>query len=76
MWEQMLKDMMLSFFKKYPDIYKYIENSSIVFREKNRFIEGGDFSLTVDDIKNTLNKLNRVYISKRYFNWFTLYCLL
>jgi len=50
-------DIMLSFLKKYPDIYKYIENGSIVFKEKNRFIEGGDFNLTVDNNKEFINKI-------------------
>ena len=63
-------DMMISFLKKYPDIYKYIENGSIVFSKKNRFIEGGDFSLNVDDNKEFINKIikNGKKLAKRELN--------
>lgn len=50
-------DMMLSFIEKYPDVYKYIENGSMIFRGKQRFIEGGIFDLTVDDNKEFINKI-------------------
>jgi len=50
-------DMMLSFLKNYPDIYKYIEDGSIIFSEEYRFIEGGNLDLTVDDNKEFLNKI-------------------
>lgn len=59
-------DMMITFLKNYPDIYRYIENGSIVFGEKNRFIEGGDFNLAVDDNKEFINKI--VENGKRLIN--------
>ena len=50
-------NMMLSFLEKYPDIYKYIENGSIIFIKKYRFIEGGAFDLTVSGNKEFINKI-------------------
>lgn len=50
-------DMMLSFLKNYPSIYKYIENGSVVFSEKHRFIEGGVLDLTVGNNKDFINKI-------------------
>ncbi|MCD4669612.1 MAG: ArgE/DapE family deacylase [Actinomycetia bacterium] len=50
-------DMMLSFLKKYPDIYKYIEDKSIVFSKNHRFIEGGDLDLTLDSNKEFVNNI-------------------
>ncbi len=50
-------DMMLSFLKNYPSIYKYIENGSVVFSEKYRFIEGGVLDLTVGNNKDFINKI-------------------
>jgi acetylornithine deacetylase len=56
-------DMMLSFLKGYPDIYRYIENKSIVIQAsgvcggKHRFIEGGNFNLGIDKNKEFIDKI-------------------
>lgn len=52
-------NMMLSFLEKYPDIYKYIENGSIIFikKERNRFIEGGSIDFTIDNNKKFINRI-------------------
>jgi len=50
-------DMMISFLKKYPDIYRYIESGSIIFNEKHRFIEGGNLDLTLNSNKEFINKI-------------------
>lgn len=48
---------MLSFLEKYPDIYKYIENGSIIFIKKYRFIEGGSIDFTIDNNKKFINRI-------------------
>lgn len=55
--EDKFSDMMLLFLKKYPDIYKYIENGQITFSKKYRFIEGGDFDLNISNNKDFINKI-------------------
>jgi len=50
-------DMMLSFLKNYPDIYKYIKDGSIIFSEGHRFIEGGNLDLTLDNNKEFIGKV-------------------
>ena len=50
-------DRMLSFLKNYPDIYKYIEDGSIIFSEESRFIEGGNLDLTLDNNKEFISKV-------------------
>ena len=50
-------DMILSFLKNYPDIYKYIEDGSVIFSEEHRFIEGGSLDLTLDNNKEFIGKV-------------------
>jgi len=50
-------DIMLSFLKNYPDIYKYIEDGSIIFSEEYRFIEGGNLDLTLDKNKDFIDNI-------------------
>ncbi len=52
-------DMMLSFLKNYPDIYKYIEDGSIIFSEEYRFIEGGNLDSTINSNKEFINKITK-----------------
>jgi acetylornithine deacetylase/succinyl-diaminopimelate desuccinylase-like protein len=54
---RMFADMMLSFLKNYPDIYKYVKNGSIIFSEGHRFIEGGNLDLTLDNNKKFIGKV-------------------
>jgi len=52
-------NMMFSFMKRYPDIYKYIENGSITFNDEYRFIEGGIFDIDIERNKEFISKIVR-----------------
>lgn len=50
-------NMIFAFIKKNPSLESYIENGILVFEDKHRFIEGGDFNLAIPKNKKFIQSI-------------------